>query len=397
MIVVSGCPRSGTSLCMDLHREVYGGKRILGSKFPRLTSQKDILDHEGYDENAIKQINHYINKKHQSLLNNQDSKDMNPNGFWECQFSVRGIFYQYKFKDILEKLSKETQDNESVCKIVSQGLLDSDVQYISKIVYMLRHPRAVAKSQERLKRGLVRTSNGNVQELFDGVTFHTPEMFINVTIQACHFFLAHPDLPVLFVQFEDLVTKPEAIIKQIGDFENKDFSKAISLVEPKLNRSKHEDIDNLLWEDAEFIYKLMIKAADYNNNGDREAAEEQFKAIIKYVLDPRRETNRQAKTWPCFRLEQNVREALCKSCKFDQYTKINLRQTAEEMNIRWWEEPCLFECGMNLDDDQPISIEESIKNNFWAPEHQKHLQDTEEHIQSPVAAAIEESIFPNQK
>ena len=59
MYVVSGCPRSGTSLMMDLMRVAYGEKRLLGKKFPQdeqmemmknqsIQQQEQLLHHKSF-------------------------------------------------------------------------------------------------------------------------------------------------------------------------------------------------------------------------------------------------------------------------------------------------------------------------------------------------------------
>ncbi len=42
-IVVSGCPRSGTSLQMEIHREVHGDDAICGYQFPQ-EHRSEIID-----------------------------------------------------------------------------------------------------------------------------------------------------------------------------------------------------------------------------------------------------------------------------------------------------------------------------------------------------------------
>ncbi len=44
MLIISGCPRSGTSVQMDIHRAVFGEERILGAKFPQEKRSRDKED-----------------------------------------------------------------------------------------------------------------------------------------------------------------------------------------------------------------------------------------------------------------------------------------------------------------------------------------------------------------
>ena len=146
MIVISGCPRSGTSLLMDCMRHTFGDDRIMGAKFPQEKNLQD-KQYENEDDNAFE------TRMHLSSIFNKDKiekaqkdfeliKDMNPNGFWECRYSVAGIKWHIGFKD----------NPKTIVKVVSQGLPQTDPRYVDKMIYMLREPHQVAKSQERLRR-----------------------------------------------------------------------------------------------------------------------------------------------------------------------------------------------------------------------------------------------------
>jgi hypothetical protein len=61
---------------------------------------------------------------------------------------------------------------------------------------------------------------------------------------------------------------------------------------------------------------------------------------------------------------------MCKACYGDPVAASNFRKHSESMvgNLahHWSKEPCLFECGMDLDREEPyLTIEESIENNWW--------------------------------
>jgi hypothetical protein len=129
---------------MDCLRLTFGDDRIMGSKFPqedRISVGLEKHEEETQDEFEARNYIRDIVAPH-ATKDFEVSKDMNPNGFWECRYSVRGIKWHMNMPDLEGK----------VCKIVSQGLINSNPEYIDKIVYMLRDPRQVAKSQERLKR-----------------------------------------------------------------------------------------------------------------------------------------------------------------------------------------------------------------------------------------------------
>lgn len=354
MIIVSGCPRSGTSLMMDLMRTAFGEDRILGKKFPMEEGRQQFLKQGEKESDEHYAMRMYNNKKMNPNADEelQKTKDMNPNGFWECNFTVGGISYNFPQSKLLEKLLNEDKDNLTICKIVSQGLLPSDPQYIDKIIFMVRHPRAVAKSQERLKRS---HPFGKIdgKDPFDDITIHTPQMFINVTAQASRFLIENPDIPVKQILFDDLIEKPHMTLNGIKDFLDcgGNFDEAISRIEPKLRRSKHEDIDNDLWEDAEFVYEKFIK--------------NKYQEILDYLQDPKRNINKSQARWYCPRVNRNVIESECKLCKSNRIVRNNFKKHAESKDVDWRNEPCPYECGFNPDDENPLTIEESIKNNFW--------------------------------
>jgi hypothetical protein len=243
--------------------------------------------------------------------------------------------------------------------------------YIGKIIYMIRHPRAVAKSQERLVRGFdIINPQGRIQNIFEGLVIHTPEMFINVTLQAAHFFLENPEIPVRFYHFEELLESPEETMDEMQEFVGRgDYSKAYDLGQQKLNRSKHEDVENDLWEDAEFVYDALCSAAKLVNTGNREGATPLFQEIVDRIGDPKSKTARQQRNWRCYRAKMNVNESVCRQCMNNPATRGNFMTNSESTSGRvarhWTQEPCLFECGFDLDREEHLTFEESIENNFW--------------------------------
>ena len=355
MIIVSGCPRSGTSLMMDLMRTALGDERILGEKFPQ--ENKINPEQQENESDAMYALRQYSWEKNKDeiLKDLEESKDMNPNGFWEMLYTVQGIHYRLQDHKRLQKLIEEPKDKLSVCKIVSQGLAASDPRYIDKIVYMIRHPRAVAKSQERLKRPdwpKWTDDKGRKHDLSKEIKVHTPEMYIQVTAVAAQWLIANPDIPVHFVNFDNLIENPVDTLKGINDFLGEgDFKKASKQIEPKLRRSKWEDIQNPLWEDAEKIYELFTK--------------QDFNGILEYMRNPKRKTHTEKRRYHCYRTGRVVAVQECRNCYKNPVVRDNFRKTAENNKVDWQNEPCVFECGMDPSRDEYVSIEDSIKNNNW--------------------------------
>jgi len=377
MILISGCPRSGTSVTMDIQRAAHGDDLILGHKFPQeqrqemLKEARQRLEDETDSDYSLRL---YLMDKQIALqeIQKRDElkyQDMNPEGFWEMEFSVQGIIYRHRWKRLFAKLL--AGEEYRICKVVSQGLLNSDPIYISKIIYLIRHPRAVAKSQERLLRGFNWTDeDGTVRNAFEDMKIHTPEMFITVTVQACRFFIDNPEIPVKFFHFEKIMEDPINQINAMGEFVGcGDYTKAHDIVQQKLNRSKHEDVDSNLWEDAYFVYDKLCKGADLINEGKVQEAHEFFKEVLTYMEDPKREINREHRRWMCYRAKKVVCERECVLCMTNVTVRENFKSYAEKTNHpvanHWSEEPCPFECGMDLDRDNYLTLDESIENNFW--------------------------------
>jgi hypothetical protein len=335
---------------------VFGEEKIYGNKFPREGREIDRHDDESVEQYRLRQ--YLIQKSKPANADEMEKKtrDMNPNGFWECQWSVRGIHYTFPMADELEKIACESEDDMSVCKIVSQGLIASDPRYISKVVYMMRHPRAVAKSQERLIRGPSYINDqGELINTSEEIKIHTPEMFIRVTAMAARWRLKYPDIPFQVFMFDELVENPDKTLANIGEFVGRDMSSARELINKKLRRSEPEDIDSDLWPDAEFVYEKFLS--------------EDYQDILEYLSDKRRAVNRTDMNWLCPRAGRTVTENMCKMCRSDLVTRENFIHYADSRGIDWINEPCPYECGFNYDVDHHMTLEESVMNNFWLPEN----------------------------
>ena len=274
---------------------------------------------------------------------------MNPDGFWEDgRFSVRGLSYRVSTKKLLCQIQEAKKP--FFAKIVSQGLGKTDPTYVDKVVYMLRHPRAVAKSQERLGREKYVTEDGRAFEVNDEV-IHTPEMFINVTIAAARWFVENPSIPYIIVHFDNLIEDPEEEMRRLQWFyQEGDFVEAASIVNPKLRRSYPEKIDNSLWGEAEMAFKLF------------EA--HRFDEVLRFFDDPKRLIHRESRNWQCVRYGGGANESQCKVCKASSEFRASLITYADSEGIPWRERPCAFEVAFDVD-HLHVSIAHSIAHNFW--------------------------------
>lgn len=356
MIVVSGCPRSGTSIMMLIISKIIGMERILGKKFPREDREKmiqEMLKEELTNREKAFQYQQLMRIKKntdQRKTGQEHARMMNPNGFWECPYSVRGIKYNYPDKENLAKYLVE--EKETCVKIVSQGLNASDPKFITKMIYMIRHPRNVAKSQENLVTEL--------DQMFgeaNTLKVHSPMMYINVTTQASRFISENPQIPIHYVVYDDLISNPEKVIKGVCEFMGEDASgweKVKEVIDPTLNRSKVDySIENNLWEDSEFVYEKFIS--------------KEFESILEFNKDRRTKTQQERTKWKCSRTDMGTTKDACLSCRSNPTTRANFKKTAKAKGIKWELEPCLFECGLDLEreEDELLSIQESIDDNFW--------------------------------
>ena len=303
-------------------REVVGAEKFHGAKWPQ--DAKVARFKKTADE-----VDRYIRDKQEPGWDSENYKDLNPNGFWECQWTVRGV----------QRYDQRPGPLEGA-KVVSQGLAQSNPEAISRVVYMVRDPRAVAKSQERLKRQWAEMG-----------TVHSPEMYIKVHTAAAAWIMQHkPDLRV--VEFDDLLEDPVAVLSGLDDWTSEAgfpgrFADQATEIRQRLRRSadhetpKQSEVDDA-WEDAEEIYQLL-------QGGD-------FAGIVgrdRKKPDPHRR-------YFCTRLGTQVPVAVCKYCKNDKTTRDNFRKTAEQRQIRWRQEPCIYECKT-----QGKTIKESIAANHW--------------------------------
>lgn len=334
MIIVTGCPRSGTSLMMDCLRRALGEQRIMGYEWPILGNEDEMQQQSGETEEqfAIRSwIASRANLGRKKRL--EEIRNMNPNGFWECRYTVAGVQWHLGINC----------PKDAICKIVSQGLAMSDPQYIDKIIFMLRHPREVAKSQEKLSRGIFD------EELRQNEwVVHTPRMFVQVSIAVSRWLVANFHIPLLMIEYGDLLAEPEEELSRLKDFlgEGEFFDHPINR---KLRRSLPETNDDELWPLSEEIYELMRK--------------ENWQGIIDAVKNHRREIAAIRGLF-CTRLMRPVSKAECLNCRNNETVRKNFKVFAESRNIDWREEPCLFECD-SLFVDNPVSIEDSIADNTW--------------------------------
>lgn len=374
-LVISGAPRSGVSLCMDIHKEVFGDSVMVGEKFS-LKKQRELLEkplEKFPNESESKfRVRKYITEKERELKKlkgNDEIKEYNIKNsdfYWNSVFTNKGLNYSYSFK----KLFNDVLNGEKkVVKLSNRALVTSDPTNIGKVIYMLRHPKGVAKSLE-----LARRYSPDLLALGKQEPLFASDLYIQETLPAISFLLRNPEVPVLFVDHEELLENPKKVLEEISNFTKwGDYSKAYDFIDPKKSKSKYESVKDDVWEEAELIYLELKEAAKIiNEGGKRINANSHLSNILRYIDNPKLDYNRAKHKWFCYRAKMMVHETICKSCLNNVLVREKLKQHAELIDKQnpnsWMKEPCVYECGMDVDSDSHLDFEESILYNFWKEE-----------------------------
>ena len=350
MILVSGVSRSGTSLMMACLVKSLGKDRVFGEQFPQ-SKRIEHLDKPYDDESPeLFDLRQYATKDYHEKEREAYAKsvDMNPLGFWESPYAVGGLYYRWD--DRANLLRWETESEPTFCKIVARGLWKTDPCYVDKIIYMVREPRAVAKSQERLERGLPEFvgSNGEDVSVGDFITVHTPLLYINATARVCAWLSAYPDIPLIRINFDDLVEQPAETLGFISDFIDEDLSDSLGVIKPALRRSAPEKIEHKLWKLADQVYELF-------NLGEYEAVTDAVSAARADIFE---ETGR----FHCFRRDSPTVPHECAVCRRGIAT-VEFKKDSIKRGVDWESAPCSYECGMGP--EPHINVATSVADNFW--------------------------------
>lgn len=330
MIIVSGCPRSGTSLMMDLFRVALGEDRIIGAKFPQ---EPEPVERQAAAVEYLRD-----SQSDDARQAKADARDMNPNGFWECRWSVRGIQWE-----------PNEPDKNKVSKIVSQGLARSNPAYIDKVVLMVRHPWQVANSHRDLKVNI--PGMGNVRNKDMGNV--SPQAYNQATGAVCRWILKHQP-EVLQVNFDELLAKPSETLYRVSQFIGEgDWQEAAKQIDPKLKRSKPEQVnDHPSWGLSLSVHEKFAAG--------------NYQGVVDVIDQAKADKPQGSVRFPCPRWGGNVNRMLCENCKSDNKATLNMMKTASRRKIEWWSKPCLWECGMNPDEKiTPLTVEQSIADNHW--------------------------------
>jgi len=232
MIIVTGEPRSGTSLMMETIRLL--GFEIWGEEQPGEERREQARIKEDREENL------------EERLRREKSKWMNEK-FWEIGGLVmkgitprvlNGLERNKKTtaKDKGEEYTVSTyadivnQHKDHAVKVIWNGLMntDRDILESSKIVLCLRDPLHIAQSQKHLQGQVSVATN-----VGDEMAFVSPENEISPTrylASASRFsnWLSKPmnnNLEILRIDYDDMIFKTTKTIQSIVDFLKEDPSK----------------------------------------------------------------------------------------------------------------------------------------------------------------------------
>ena len=184
IIVVSGLPRSGTSMMMKMLEE--GGIPIL--------------------TDAIR-----------------GADDDNPNGYYEFEL----------VKKLPEGQNQWLADaNHKVVKIISALLEHLPVNYRYKIIFMEREPREILASQQKMLANRNEKSEISDTEMQEQFQKH---------LAAIKYWLARqPHMDVMYVDYNKMISKPENYCQAIADFIAipVDVSKMLAVPNERLYRNR---------------------------------------------------------------------------------------------------------------------------------------------------------------
>jgi hypothetical protein len=229
MIIVTGEPRSGTSLMMRIINSL--GLEIAGDQNPQ------------------------GKRPERSKKRQERAEYLNPEGFWEVPGVVsRGIRSEEQVEEFKDK----------VVKIVTGGMshtVKPAIDKIDKIIFCLRHPREVAFSQQKLVSGVEVAKK-------DGWEFSPENMEVDLgryigSVGGYILRSTKTDLwdKTLVVEYGDLINKGWSEIKKISNFLEVPYNpETKNLIRKDLYRSvKVPEVDKL----ADHIYNcIKVKKFD---------------------------------------------------------------------------------------------------------------------------------------
>jgi hypothetical protein len=328
--VVSGEPRSGTSLMMQTLKVL--GVGIVGEEFPNIDRRLEMVNSmaEGEAKEEARQ---------QMEKDNARNRKMNPRGFYEIPSVVMsGI-----------NVMKDEYKGKAI-KIITNGLyrreqvngqfVGTHPEFVDKIIFCLRDPRALAVSQQDLA-GAIDVSVPSDEGDAGWVSLRQPVSPLRYITSVGSFIMWLSDRSnfdefyskVIFVEYIDMLVNPplDAIIAHLGiNVTPEQKQAAIDNIKPDLNRSfvfddwaEKEQQSGWL---AQKIYQC-IKNCDYDEISIIKAEIEEYfntmsKENTRWVDDAETWVEVNSKTYKMFinkpetarkmALDRHLRPTLCR-------------------------------------------------------------------------------------
>lgn len=228
--IVSGEPRSGTSLMMQT-------LKLLGMTIWH-------KERENISQELRKQ-----------------SELLNPKGFYELPIVSKGINLT-KIQEKNPSFYQEIIDNDnSVIKLVTHGLINTDINLINKIIFCTRDPRAIAWSQTDLVQNVM-VSGKDGEWIYPKLNITCNSYIVNIY----RFLQKLPEFPkkIIYIDYQNMNEQPDVEINKIIEFleispTEKQIQDAINNVDPDLNRSSDPPIlTGSEWDMADRLYNILV-------------------------------------------------------------------------------------------------------------------------------------------
>lgn len=274
MIIITGEPRSGTSLMMETVRLL--GFEVWGEEQPGESRREATRDKEGREETLTERLQrekaHWMNEKfweigglvmrgiHPRVVNQLEQAK-------KAQAKEKGEEYD---PSGYEEVINEHKDH--AVKVIWNGLMqtDRDILENSKIILCLRNPIHIAQSQTHLQGHVQMASNIEGEDEVAFISPPNPISAMRYLRTASNFvhWLSRPmnkNLEILRVDYDDMIFNTEETVKRIvgflGNCLEDNIQMAVMNVDTDRRRSAipkvPEEGDPEEWELVQDIYDFL--------------------------------------------------------------------------------------------------------------------------------------------
>jgi hypothetical protein len=217
MIIVTGTPRGGTSLWMQLLRSA--GLDVLGAAFPR--EWRERLAHH------------------------------NPDGFYESQLR-EGVYYKTNPNPKTGRYLHPDRTRRLAVKVFAQGLVRSDHAFLDHVIVSIRSWREVAVSLRRMRHDEALAYRWS--EAAKPIVLRPPEVEWLADVFTVVRDLATRRYNARLVSHRALLTDPQSVLTDVFAFLNLpepvDVAALAAGVRPDLHRHRDPALDEVVFDDA---------------------------------------------------------------------------------------------------------------------------------------------------